>query len=163
SMGGHAYTCLGREGQEDVYGPTVFRELAGRFVEFADLLAEVSESSRVSTNRSILALYERWIQTGSRRTATLLAERGVVPVARSARSVTQLELELQGEVDKYLNAVFLLSLQNEGAVSARLRELIFRRYRLAEHLSLEQAERYRTASHLAYRYCGWLEERFLRP
>ena len=82
---------------------------------------------------------------------------------RSARSVTQLELELQGEVDKYLNATFLLSLQNEGAVSARLRELIFRRYRLAENLSLEQAERYRAASHLAYRYCGWLEDRFLRP
>jgi hypothetical protein len=83
--------------------------------------------------------------------------------ARSARTVTQLELELQGEVDKYLNAAFLLSLQNEGAVSARLRELIFRQYRLAENLSEEQAERYRTASHLAYRYCGWLEDRFLRP
>ncbi|PYQ15450.1 MAG: hypothetical protein DMF80_09095 [Acidobacteria bacterium] len=83
--------------------------------------------------------------------------------ARSSRSVTQLELELQGEVDKYLSAAFLLSLQNEGAVSARLRELIFHRYRLAESLSAEQAERYRTASELAYRYCGWLEERFLRP
>ena len=83
--------------------------------------------------------------------------------ARSARSVTQLELELQAEVDKYLNVVFLLSLQNEGAVSSRLRELIFRRYRLAENLSVEQAERYRTASHLAYRYCGWLEHSFLRP
>ena len=83
--------------------------------------------------------------------------------ARSARSVTQLELELQGEVDKYLNSAFLLSLQNEGAVSARLRELIFRRYRLVENLSVEQAERYRTASGLAYTYCGWLEERFLRP
>jgi len=83
--------------------------------------------------------------------------------ARSSRTVTQLELELQGDVDKYLSAAFLLSLQNEGAVSARLRELIFRRYRLADRLSAEQAERYRTASDLAYRYCGFLEERFLRP
>ncbi len=81
TMGGRAYSCLGREGQEDVYGPTLFRELAGRFGEFADLLAEVSESSRVSTNRSILALYERWIQTGSRRAANLLAARGIVPIA----------------------------------------------------------------------------------
>jgi len=80
AMGGRAYSCLGRQGQEDVYGPTLFRELAGRFGEFADLLAEVSESSRVSTNRSILALYERWIQTGSRRAATLLAARGIVPI-----------------------------------------------------------------------------------
>jgi hypothetical protein len=80
SMGGHAYSRLGREGQADVYEPTVFLELAGRFTEFADLLSEVSESSRLSTNRSILALYERWIQTGSRRAAALLAERGIVPV-----------------------------------------------------------------------------------
>jgi hypothetical protein len=83
--------------------------------------------------------------------------------ARWARSVTQLELELQGEVDKYLTAAFLLSLQNEGAVSRHLRDLLFREYRLAEHLSNEQAERYRAASDLAYRYCGYLEAEFLRP
>jgi hypothetical protein len=82
--------------------------------------------------------------------------------ARSARTVTQLELELQGEVDKYLGAVFLLSLQNEGAVSARLRELLFVDYRLVPHLSAEQAERYRAASAFAYRYCGYLEQRFLK-
>ena len=77
--------------------------------------------------------------------------------AASGRAVTQLELELQAEVDKYLNAVFLLSLQNEGAVSARLRELLFQRYRLDERVSPERASRYRAASGLAYRYCGYLE------
>lgn len=82
--------------------------------------------------------------------------------ARTERSVTQLELELQGEVDKYLTSAFLLSQQNEGAVSTRLRDLLFRHYRLTPGLSAEQAERYRAASLLAYRYCGWLEKRFLR-
>ena len=82
--------------------------------------------------------------------------------AEVERSITQLELELQGEVDKYLTAAFLLSLQNEGAVSSRLRELLFREYRLAERLSDEQGERYHEASRLAYRYCGFLESRFLR-
>ena len=82
--------------------------------------------------------------------------------ATAERSVTQLELELQGEVDKYLTAAFLLSQQNEGAVSARLRELLFQHYRLSPGLSAEQAERYRAASALAYRYCGWLEKSFLR-
>jgi hypothetical protein len=82
--------------------------------------------------------------------------------ARANRSTTQLELELQGEVDKYLTAAFFLSLQNEGAVSARLRELLFQHYHLAEGLSSEQAERYRAANDLAYRYCGFLERRFLR-
>jgi hypothetical protein len=82
--------------------------------------------------------------------------------ATAERSVTQLELELQGEVDKYLSAVALLSLQNEGAVSTRLRALLFRSYRLHDDLTPERAERYRTASHLAYRYCGYLEANFLR-
>lgn len=82
--------------------------------------------------------------------------------ARAARQVTQLELELQGEVDKYLSSVFLISLQNEGAVSPRLRDLLFRHYRLADHLSDEGRRRYRTASELAYRYCGYLESRYLR-
>lgn len=82
--------------------------------------------------------------------------------ARSERSVTQLELELQGEVDKYLAALFFLNLEDEGAVSARLRQLLFTRYRLAEGLSAESARRYHEASRLASRYCRWLESRFLR-
>lgn len=82
--------------------------------------------------------------------------------AHAQRSVTQLELELQGEVDKYLNAAFLLSLQNEGAVSAGLRDLLFRRWQLRPGLTGETAERYRAASELGWRYTGWLEKEFLR-
>jgi hypothetical protein len=83
--------------------------------------------------------------------------------ARAERTVTQLELELQAEVDKYLCAVFLLSMQNDGAVSMRLLDLLFHHYRIADTVSDERAERYRAASHLAYRYCRHLEERFLKP
>lgn len=83
--------------------------------------------------------------------------------ARHARLTTHLELELMGEVDKYLVAADLLSLQNEGALAPGLRTLLFRGYRLTEGLSSEQVERYHTASDLAERYCGWLESAFLRP
>jgi len=83
--------------------------------------------------------------------------------ARHGRSTTQLELELVGEVDKYLAAADLLSLQSEGALSERLRELLFRGYSLAEGLSSEQADRYHRASGLAERYCGWLESAFVKP
>ena len=78
------------------------------------------------------------------------------------RSVTQLELELQAGVDKYLAAVADLSLQNEGAVAPGLRQALFRRYHLVDGLTPERAERYHAASRLADRYCGWLEARFLR-
>jgi hypothetical protein len=82
--------------------------------------------------------------------------------ARSGRTVTRLELELQGEVDKYLTALFLLSVQNEGAVSARLRALLFQGWTLRDGLNTESAERYRAASGLGWRYTGWLERSFLR-
>jgi hypothetical protein len=80
TMGGQAYARLSREDSPHGVGSTVFSELAGRFSEFADVLAEVSEASHLSTNKSVLRLYERWLQTGSRRAATLLAERGIAPV-----------------------------------------------------------------------------------
>ncbi len=82
--------------------------------------------------------------------------------AEVERSVTQLELELQAEVDKYLVALAFLSLQNDRAVAPGLRQALFRQYHLVENLPSERAERYHRASQLADRYCGWLEARFLR-
>jgi len=78
AMGGQAYAWLSRVESPLDFG--VFSELAERFTEFADVLAEVSEASRLGNSRSVLALYERWLQTGSRRAAALLAERGITPV-----------------------------------------------------------------------------------
>ena len=66
------------------FAPRVFDELSGRFVAFADVLWEVSETSRIHAGpHSVLQLYERWIQTGSRRAAALLAAQGIAPVAPS--------------------------------------------------------------------------------
>ena len=80
TMGGQAYARLSLEDSGRGVGSTVFSELADRFGEFADVLAEVSEMSQLSTNKSVLRLYERWVQTGSRRAAALLAERGIAPI-----------------------------------------------------------------------------------
>jgi hypothetical protein len=80
AMGGFAYARLAHDEDPRVFGPEVFSELSGRFTEFADLLSEISEQSHLATNQSVLRLYERWIQTGSRRVAALLAERGITPV-----------------------------------------------------------------------------------
>jgi len=83
--------------------------------------------------------------------------------AQAPRSVTQLELELQAEVDKYLTVATFFALQNEGALAPGLRQALFRRYHLVAGLTPERAERYRAASDLADRYCGWLEASFVRP
>ena len=86
SMGGRAYARLGDE-EDRTFSPGVFRELAARFMQFADLLQEVSETSRLTSQASVVKLYERWARTGSRRAALLLAERGIAPVHAGDGSV----------------------------------------------------------------------------
>jgi hypothetical protein len=83
TMGGRAYARLSQEEDLAGIGNDVFSELAKRFIEFADLLSEVSEASRLTNNQSVLRLYERWLQTGSRRAAALLAQSGITPVPPS--------------------------------------------------------------------------------
>ena len=79
-LGGHAYARLADEHEAaHSVGPLVFKELSAHFRRFVDVLSEVSELSRLSTPHSVVQLYERWLQTGSPRAATLLAERGITP------------------------------------------------------------------------------------
>ena len=80
AMGGFPYGRLAEDEDPRIFGPEVFSELSFRFTEFADLLSEISETSHLATPQSLLRLYERWLQTGSRRVASLLAERGITPV-----------------------------------------------------------------------------------
>jgi len=88
ALGGRAYARLSRDHEQEArIGPGVFSELSGRFLEFADVLAEVSERSRLAHPVSVVKLYERWTQTGSRRAAALLAAQGINPVAPSEGSV----------------------------------------------------------------------------
>jgi len=86
ALGGRAYAQLSREDSLARFGPEVFGELAERFAQFADLLSEVSENTRLDgSNRSILDLYERWQRTHSQRAARLLAERGLAPLQGDGR------------------------------------------------------------------------------
>lgn len=79
-LGGQAYGVIRFEHRMlgDLFG-----ELAERFAEFADVLAEVSEVCALTDDRNLLRLYERWLQTGSRRSAEMLRERGILVVPSS--------------------------------------------------------------------------------
>jgi hypothetical protein len=59
---------------------SLFHELTERFKDFTDVIAEVSDMSSVSTNSDLLRIYERWIKTGSCRDASMLRDKGVIPV-----------------------------------------------------------------------------------
>jgi hypothetical protein len=81
AMGGRAYARLSQEEGPSEFGGVVFGELGRRFTQFADVLSEVSEGSRLdASNQSVLRLYERWARTGSQRAARLLAQRGLAPM-----------------------------------------------------------------------------------
>ncbi len=105
----------------------------------------------------------------------------VVFRAENAQSVSQLELELQAEVDKYVATLWSLTdwpvgrperlLEGQGARLVRQREFLSLsrrlRVRLYDEVSFlddahsEHGERYRIANRLAARYTSRLEQKFM--
>lgn len=83
AIGGYAYATLSRI-EADTLSP-VFGELAEKFVDFVDVLSEVSERTSCTSNTDLLRLYERWLRTGSPRSRRFLIELGVVPGTGSTR------------------------------------------------------------------------------
>jgi hypothetical protein len=83
NMGGAAYGRLHdnvrgtRDGR--AFG-TVFAELAEKFRDFVDVLAEIRDSGK-DAPIDVLRLYEVWLKTGSRRAARQLREHGLTPNA----------------------------------------------------------------------------------
>jgi hypothetical protein len=74
AMGERAYESLAEteRGLDDLYG-----ELAARFPVFVDLFAEIAELSDLRSNRGLVRLYERFLQTRDERVARQLRDRGV--------------------------------------------------------------------------------------
>lgn len=81
-MGGFSYGRLSRLTTHRV-AAEVFTELSEKFVSFVDVLNEVSEASSLSDNRGLLRLYEKWLRTGSQRSAKRLRQEGVLLVPES--------------------------------------------------------------------------------
>jgi hypothetical protein len=77
SMGEYAYGSLSRS-EEDAFAD-VFAELAGNFVGFMDVLADISDRTALATPTDVLRLYEKWLRTGSHRDGQRLVERGILP------------------------------------------------------------------------------------
>jgi hypothetical protein len=84
-----------------------------------------------------------------------LAER-----ARAERSATQLELELQAEVDKYVVLGGAIRGFDE-AKSAALRSNLFESVRYADAAESDEGERYRVANELANRFVRRLEREYV--
>lgn len=81
--------------------------------------------------------------------------------ARAERPVSQLELELQAEVDKYVTC--LLATEPAAEVSAALRHRLFGDAAYDPELDHDEHARYRAANDNAQRYAAWLEQAFVAP
>jgi hypothetical protein len=78
------------------------------------------------------------------------------------RPVSLLELELQGEVDKYVASYWLLRRQFPGHFPAELLRVLFARTRVDPRLGAARAALYREASRYAEKFCGRLEHTLAR-
>lgn len=77
--------------------------------------------------------------------------------ADHGRGVSQLELELQAEVDKYVASWWLLRRQHPQHVPRELRHVLFERAVINPQLEAPRRELYATASRHAARFCARLE------
>jgi hypothetical protein len=75
--------------------------------------------------------------------------------------VSQLELEVQAEVDKFASCALGLWQLGLTRLVRTLRERLFEGVRYFSHLDAEERERYATANHLANRYAQHLERRYV--
>lgn len=80
--------------------------------------------------------------------------------AHHGRPVTQLELEMQAEVDKFAASAMLLGRQGEGQVPEDLSRRLFGGARFLPGLEPERRERYERANEYAGRFCEGLERRY---
>jgi len=79
----------------------------------------------------------------------------------SGRPVTELELELQAEVDKFVSASLAVrSLAEAGDLVAAIRRRLFDGPTFVDAPDSERGERYRVANNLASRYAARLERLF---
>jgi hypothetical protein len=85
AMGERAYDALSGEPRGPSGAQALFGELAERFPQLVDLLAEIAELSELRSNRGLLRLYDRFLLTGSERIARQLRDRGVALFAGPAR------------------------------------------------------------------------------
>ncbi len=78
--------------------------------------------------------------------------------ASREKRVTQLELELQAEVDKFITTILLLASRNEGRVHANVLDRLFGDFQVRSRLDSLTSNRYMDAASLASRYCSYVVE-----
>ena len=85
----------------------------------------------------------------------------VVWKAAQDRTVTLLELELQGEIDNFVSTTLLAIEQADTSLLRRMHGWLFDNVRFHEGLDDEQLHRYRSANDYAARYCHRIRQQLI--
>lgn len=81
--------------------------------------------------------------------------------AQEDRCITLMELELQGEIDKFVALAMTMLDQGHRNMPASLRRRLFGNFEFASGMSSATRNRYRDANNFARRYCRYLHNRYL--
>lgn len=76
--------------------------------------------------------------------------------ASREKRVSQFELELQAEVDKFITASLLFASTNGGRVPANVLDCLFGDFEVRSDLEATESDRYQAAASLASRYCSYV-------
>jgi hypothetical protein len=76
--------------------------------------------------------------------------------ASREKRVTQLELELQAEVDKFITATLLVASRNRGRVPSGFLDRLFGDFEIRADVDAGSHERYAAAASFASRYCSYV-------
>lgn len=82
AMGGNAYRCLSGLVRGTFRGhifTAIYSELAEKFPQLVDVLAEVGDTMDLRRDQDLLRLYETWLLTGSKYAERKLKARGIHP------------------------------------------------------------------------------------
>lgn len=86
AVGGQAYERAGklRESLAQERELNVYFELASKFTELKELLAELNDRKLLHTEADRLLLYRKWLESGSPRIQRMLAEIGIIAQRKAA-------------------------------------------------------------------------------
>jgi hypothetical protein len=87
-MGGAAYASLATFIREDMTAQ-MYRTFSNRFIDFVDVLTEISQQSMVQSDEGLLRLYDRYVKTGSELAREKLIEMGVLTLTPDQVKLTK--------------------------------------------------------------------------
>lgn len=91
TMGQSAYNHLAVMSQDienHNHMAELFGNLSNKFIECVDIIATVSEDSPLDQNQDILAVYDRWTKTNSKKLYHLLEEAGITPIPSFSKTAS---------------------------------------------------------------------------